>query len=209
MTEFVYTIKSHPTSYKGVNFRSRLEATWAAFFDLCGWEWEYEPFDLDGWTPDFLIKGDAPTLVEVKPVDFSASKAEWWGLDLEPLAMKYASKVYDHMKALPSDVPNGEVPQIEYELAVVGLGPFIDDGCFAPWCMGAWVLDSWCMGTHPISLCYGDKSKVDYMSCSGGFYYRYSGTYDGDNHLEVIDGNIDLPMELWKQAKNLTQWKPA
>lgn len=66
MTEFVYTIKSHPTSYKGVNFRSRLEATWAAFFDLCGWYWEYEPVDLPGWTPDFIL--DKRVAVEVKPI---------------------------------------------------------------------------------------------------------------------------------------------
>ena len=59
-------VKSIPTTYKGVNFRSRLEATWAAFFDTCGWEWSYEPVDLDGWIPDFAL-GWMPTLVEVKP----------------------------------------------------------------------------------------------------------------------------------------------
>jgi hypothetical protein len=50
-----YTIKAHPTEYKGVMFRSRLEARWAAFFDLekRNWMWEYEPVDLEGWTPDF------------------------------------------------------------------------------------------------------------------------------------------------------------
>jgi hypothetical protein len=31
------------TRYNGVNFRSRLEAKWAAFFDLAGWSWEYQP----------------------------------------------------------------------------------------------------------------------------------------------------------------------
>ena len=65
-----YTIKAIPTTYAGVNFRSRLEARWAAFFDLCGWKWDYEPFDLDGWAPDFLIKTlIATTLVEVKPTE--------------------------------------------------------------------------------------------------------------------------------------------
>ena len=59
-------VKSIPTTYAGVNFRSRLEATWAAFFDACGWPWQYEPVDLDGWIPDFTI-GWQPTLVEVKP----------------------------------------------------------------------------------------------------------------------------------------------
>jgi len=30
----MYTIPAIPTRYNGVNFRSRLEAKWAAFFDL-------------------------------------------------------------------------------------------------------------------------------------------------------------------------------
>ena len=35
-------MRSHPTTYADVKFRSRLEARWAAFFDLAGWRWEYE-----------------------------------------------------------------------------------------------------------------------------------------------------------------------
>ena len=31
------------TYYNGCNFRSRLEARWAVYFDLCGIDWEYEP----------------------------------------------------------------------------------------------------------------------------------------------------------------------
>jgi hypothetical protein len=67
-----YTIKAHPTMYNGVMFRSRLEATWAAFFDLMGFKWEYEPIDLDGWVPDFyvdyVVVGYRHRLyVEVKP----------------------------------------------------------------------------------------------------------------------------------------------
>src|SRR5580658_3875763 len=50
-----YMIAAHPTTYAGVNFRSRLEARWAAFFNLLGWQWEYEPVDLEGWVPDFEI----------------------------------------------------------------------------------------------------------------------------------------------------------
>lgn len=45
--------------------RSRLEARWAALFDLIGWRWTYEPFDADGYIPDFLIEGDAPFLAEI------------------------------------------------------------------------------------------------------------------------------------------------
>jgi hypothetical protein len=62
---------SIPTQYKGVNFRSRLEAKWAVVFDQFGWEWVYEPFDLNGWTPDFMLKGvPRNILVEVKPIVF-------------------------------------------------------------------------------------------------------------------------------------------
>ncbi len=57
-------INAIPTRYAGVEFRSRLEAKWAAFFDLLEWKWEYEPIDLDGYIPDFVIN---KRLIEVKP----------------------------------------------------------------------------------------------------------------------------------------------
>lgn len=64
-----------PTRYAGVQFRSRLEAKWAAFFDLHGWPWEYEPFDLNGYIPDFLLQFKKPMIVEVKP--FVGSPFDW------------------------------------------------------------------------------------------------------------------------------------
>jgi hypothetical protein len=72
-------IKAIPTRYAGVRFRSRLEARWAAFFDLAKWEWSYEPIDFVGWVPDFRLRfqidGDpfpvrvVSVFVEVKPVE--------------------------------------------------------------------------------------------------------------------------------------------
>ena len=56
-----------PTRYDGVFYRSRLEARWAAFFDLLGWPHVYEPFDLEGYIPDFVLLFHEPILVEVKP----------------------------------------------------------------------------------------------------------------------------------------------
>lgn len=50
------TVASIPTNYSNVNFRSRLEARWACFFDLLEWHWDYEPIDLNGWIPDFYVK---------------------------------------------------------------------------------------------------------------------------------------------------------
>ena len=60
-------MKSIPTTYRSVQYRSRLEAKWAAFFDQIGWHHTYEPFDADGYIPDFLIHGSSPFLVEIKP----------------------------------------------------------------------------------------------------------------------------------------------
>jgi hypothetical protein len=66
-------MKAIPTHYSGSWFRSRLEARWAAYFDILGLKWDYEPIDFDGWAPDFLIKTPyCPVFVEVKPtMEFS------------------------------------------------------------------------------------------------------------------------------------------
>ena len=56
-----------PTKYDGIEYRSRLEARWAAFMQNIGWDIVYEPFDGDGYIPDFLVQGESPLLIEVKP----------------------------------------------------------------------------------------------------------------------------------------------
>jgi hypothetical protein len=56
-----------PTTYQRVQFRSRLEARWAAMFDSLGWAWDYEPLELAGYIPDFVLRFYEPLLVEVKP----------------------------------------------------------------------------------------------------------------------------------------------
>jgi len=56
------------TVYAGINFRSRHEATWAAFFDNLGIKWDFEPEDLDYYIPDFRLKFEhKPLLIEIKP----------------------------------------------------------------------------------------------------------------------------------------------
>lgn len=52
-------VKIIETKYRGIVFRSRLEARWAVFFDQLGIEWQYEPqgFEKDGdrYLPDFRL----------------------------------------------------------------------------------------------------------------------------------------------------------
>lgn len=63
-------IPAIPTTYKGVVFRSRLEARWARFLTSLGYKWEYEVkcFSLDsgGYLPDFWLP-DISMWAEVKP----------------------------------------------------------------------------------------------------------------------------------------------
>lgn len=64
-------IKAIETVYKGLRFRSRLEARWAVFFDTANIPYEYEPegFELpDGtrYLPDFYLP-EYDWYVEVKP----------------------------------------------------------------------------------------------------------------------------------------------
>jgi hypothetical protein len=81
-------MKGIPTYYRGVEYRSRLEARWAAFFGIIGWQYTYEPFDGDGYIPDFLIHGDYPILVEVKP---AVLQEDYW----EPVT-KAIRGLHDH-----------------------------------------------------------------------------------------------------------------
>lgn len=91
------TYAAIPTEYAGVRFRSRLEARWAAFFDNIGARWQYEPVDLVGYIPDFLVDLPAPLLIEVKPaarssalleaarkIDASGWRGEAWVVGLTP-----------------------------------------------------------------------------------------------------------------------------
>lgn len=43
------------SQYKGLEFKTRLEAKWAAFFDLAGWSWWVNPIAIDDWRPDFKV----------------------------------------------------------------------------------------------------------------------------------------------------------
>lgn len=58
---------SIPITVNGIRFRSLVEARWAEMFSKLGWQWEYEPIELNGYIPDFIIKfPHRHLLVEVK-----------------------------------------------------------------------------------------------------------------------------------------------
>lgn len=61
--------KAIQTEYRGILYRSRLEARWATFFYTLGikFQYEHEGFDLDGYRylPDFYLQ-DLKCYVEIK-----------------------------------------------------------------------------------------------------------------------------------------------
>jgi hypothetical protein len=82
------------TEYSGYKFRSRLEARWALYFDLCKIPWQYE---VEGYTlsdgqrylPDFWLP-DYNQFVEVKPnTDVQTS-------DRDCVIDKYDHIIYDY-----------------------------------------------------------------------------------------------------------------
>ncbi len=62
-------IQAIPTIYRGIEFRSRMEAKCAATLDRLEWKWQYEPFSvlLKGisYRPDFYIP-DLALVVECR-----------------------------------------------------------------------------------------------------------------------------------------------
>jgi len=48
-------MKPIPTEYKQIVFRSKSEAIFAHAMTLSGAQWEYEPGNWDGYTPDFAV----------------------------------------------------------------------------------------------------------------------------------------------------------
>jgi hypothetical protein len=64
--------------YNEMEFRTKLLARWAAFFDLAGWAWQVNPAPVGDWLPDFSVRfpcghsecaGEHFLLVAVLPVE--------------------------------------------------------------------------------------------------------------------------------------------
>ena len=176
-----------PTTYAGIRFRSRLEAKWAAFFDLVGWPWEYEPFDCDGWIPDFLLKGRCPVLIDVKPMYHFD---EWQG---------YAAKIA------------GSNPP--YPAAVVGAGLLECGRRFHDSCFGVFVTDD-CADSSPMwhhagcDLTFGRHcgklNGLTYMTTEGGWACGLCGEHGKHYGLYGVSFT-----DLWNSAGNMVQWVPS
>ena len=183
-----------PTTYEHIQFRSRLEAKWAAFFDCCDWPWHYEPLDLPGWIPDFAL-GWKPTLVEVKPA--------FHPKEFEGALAKITASGYRDPVVLLGAVPRFEVDAI---------------GWIAEWCPedgptgGEWVLHDldigFTEGNGRLGLCPMEAGWVnviwnaprDHPSAN-----KWARVWDLSVDGRHSANAEDVPLH-WRSACNSTQW---
>jgi hypothetical protein len=187
-------IPAIPTVYKGIQFRSRLEARWAVFFDLLGWVWKYEPFDLEGWIPDFALGSKSePVLVEIKPVfDFHCDVA------LEINRTSFTGEVLIIGCDIHRDGRHhgySELPCIGWLRRETAPGETPEEG--------PWELVPFGCFEHPGP--YTEDPVVGFCSANGSWHNRVGvGSGKFYYNSEVVISKVE---RLWTQAGNLTQWK--
>lgn len=174
MTE--YTIAAIPTVYRGRRYRSRLEARWAAFFDLVGWRHEYEPFDLGLWSPDFLIHGaQCGLLVEVKPI-----AAIDWDLAKRISQAARMQRRDEELVILGADIRSrwlGEkMPDGDYDFGKLAFA------------------------------CYSGSDQIDFCHDHQSYHGRITGCYDGGVCGGAVGISAEHICELWAKAGNEVQW---
>ena len=125
------TFVTMPVAYRGIRFRSKLEARWAVFFDLCGAEWEYEPdVSVPGvyYQPDFLVKdvlsihgfcGDENPVIPVIDNLFVEVKGRMSRSDAEKVE-KFSE---EHPILVVTDFPAGETWGDLFRSAMDGVNP--------------------------------------------------------------------------------------
>lgn len=185
------------TEYAETQFRSRLEARWASFFDTIGWRWTYEPIDAEGYIPDFLIHGERPLFVEVGPCVTRR--------DYEKKAQKAAGNA-DHLR---QDIL---ILGVDWraEIGTLGAGTMAAGwlGEYSPGYEGGDEIEargSLTWGTGQWALCRVCRHigvYHDHMS----YALRPCGHYDGDHHIGWADESI--LRHAWAGATNRSQWKP-
>jgi hypothetical protein len=175
------------TEYGGRRFRSRLEARWACFFDLLKWPFEYEPIDLAGYVPDYILPFKrGSVLAEVKPATDRSELEEngrkvtrgGWRGDF----MIVGARIF---------TPEGSNRQ-----RTMGLLSLWDRESNDGWYAADDAIIIRCKACRLISLCHS----------SAGWFCLLCGADDHRVHFADLDyREVD---SLWAQAGNMVQWQP-
>lgn len=208
-------IRAIETRYRGVYFRSRLEARWAAFFDAAGWSWEYEPFDTAGWIPDFVLKGKKRTaLVEVKPILWPRVGVLEHAQDkmIETIrsaeyapqiakAWRYAANLYESRDVNLIGWPDPSSTE------VLILGTSILSESIGGHYLGVILNELWGnLMWDAACLAGGHQPQVlDFHAFEGSYEYRIGGQYEGDRHIRPA--NKSAVEDLWGKASRAVRYE--
>jgi hypothetical protein len=160
-------IPAIPTIYKGITFRSRLEARWAFMFDRLQWPYEYEPRELKNYIPDFILQFHEPVLAEVKPAN----------------TLKECEQ---HVAKIAASTWTGDA-LIFGGVLKLSQASFMGPACcfygqqFGPGGERAW-------GEGEMFLC-GKCGKVSIYHTSLSYRCLVSGCYDGGSYIDPVDFN--------------------
>lgn len=170
-----------PTLYRGVRFRSRLEARWARFFGALGWGWAYEPFDLAGYVPDFVLALDGgELLLEVKPALTLAELGE------------HRAKIEASGWASEALIVGADLFEPGHVNPIVGLLGEREPGPDGELC--------WLWGAARLFSCLS-CGQPSVLSEAGSWRCRVCGAVDG--HLGTFTGAV----EAWRESGNRVQWR--
>ncbi len=199
-------IKGIPTTYRDVRMRSRLEARWAAFFDMAGWRWEYEPIDEVGWIPDFLLIGKYDVVkVEVKPIAWTFQSGD--SPSLIPAGDYGLGKVRSYIATSRAALPHDEL--YREDVLLLGAYPQVMKDIWTSVALGVFLNEGHAMENDVAILNEGyEPYPFDFHSLYGAYRYRMGGQYEGDCHLKG-GANPDTVRRLWAEAGNIVQWKKA
>lgn len=172
-----------PTMFRGVMYRSRLEAKWAAVFDAIQWPVVYEQLDLLGYVPDFVAEfGASDLLIEIKP-------------DLSPVALGQAKQKIERSgwtgEAL---ILSGRTEFCAVQPRIGDFAEFVDgpDGKQHVW-SDAFMFR--CLSCGQMFACGGDSWRC-----------RRCGACDGNTHIGDVENDLEAA---WLDAGNRVQWKAA
>jgi hypothetical protein len=200
MDGFNYSMKAIPTTFAGVRMRSRLEARWASFFTNCGWRWTYEPFDTEGWAPDFTLHMPAGDIyIEVKPVITKHVLSIFREVAV-PLVCGVGAKALLVSSSL--DFVNGTA-----DAALIGFGV---DGSSSPSSLWPGPAQSdeddiviGCCGGHASGgLCPG--GMVGMSNVNLGWSCWVCGRYDGNPAHDAVSAGVDVK---WANSCKRSQWR--
>ncbi len=157
-------------------------------FDQLDWSWVYEPFDADGYIPDFLIVGKRPLLIEVKPDATTEQLAEHAQRVIDAVRQHWSGRDILFLGATP--LPAGDdtwaagLPTSGLLVESIGGDHAVADG---QWCRcgkcGCW------------AVFHSEQS----YAC------RPCGHYDGDAYLASLNPRHIEAM--WAATSDKTRWR--